>query len=658
MIQKAFAFPSIARRFVLLSLVVALVPGVAPTAADEFPPVTDAERALESVPFEPEASAVVLSETARLRFLRYPTEASSRLEVQVRMKILREEGKEFAEILIPHSRMLRLDELEGRTVLPDGTVVPLGEDDIFVERRSRARRNFVTKAAFPAVEVGAILDYRYTFFWDTFLYLDPWLFHGGLPKLRSEITYVKPDNLAVGTWGKETGAEKFEFGQEKTPHGVELSVAMDNLPSLPDEPFGFPFTDLSSRFMVIPHTVVTSGVEVDLLESWRSVCEIFENQIYTDFEKGDRSVKRLARDLVEGAKSDRERAEILYRYVRDEIRTLDFPGVWLASERADDVVENRQGNMADQALVLRTMLDAVGIDEDDARPTWIGHRDDGLVDPGVANPSWFRGTVLRVELDGETVFLDPSDPTLAFGTLAPGHEGSVAVACDTKEPEVLNLGASPASANRRRAELDLALDDEGRVGGTGELVYTGHAAWSHLGTVAPDDLVEHWEERLENRIEGFDVSEVEVTEEIESRRFVVRFALAQRDEEVLGDEASVWPSAPLAESQPFTLPPNLRRGPVMFDYASSEENTVTVRWPEGWQLENRPETVDHAIDGGGYHAEVTVDEEARTLRYERSFTRDRFTYVGDEAYSALRDLHDAARTGDARALVWILGEDS
>ena len=80
--------------------------------------------------------------------------------IEVRRKILTEEGKKYGEAVVFHSKQSKLQDLQGRTVLPDGREVPLPKDAVFKRRLSRSEKQFVTSIAFPAVEVGAILDYR------------------------------------------------------------------------------------------------------------------------------------------------------------------------------------------------------------------------------------------------------------------------------------------------------------------------------------------------------------------------------------------------------------------------------------------------------------------------------------------------------------------
>src|SRR6185436_5613226 len=82
----------LARLFLLFALV--LMALSRPAAADAFPPITEAERVLVSVPDEPNAPAVVLFKKSEFLMMGYGArgEVSSRLLVQERRKILTEQG--------------------------------------------------------------------------------------------------------------------------------------------------------------------------------------------------------------------------------------------------------------------------------------------------------------------------------------------------------------------------------------------------------------------------------------------------------------------------------------------------------------------------------------------------------------------------------------
>ncbi len=642
------------RRLLFPSLVVLATLAGPAWAADGFPPLTEAERALEQVSWHPTAPAVVLFEKATLKLRDYPSEPSSYLDVEVRLKILTKEGMEYGEVTIPHSRVFRLEKksLKGRTVLGDGRVVPLDPESVFREKRSQQEKRFVTKATFPALEVGAILDYRYTMHWDDVMYLEPWEFNNDIPTLLSEITYFKPGNMAVLFWWRETSKRSPIHREDgRTSRGHKIRAWMENVPAIPDEPHSFPRADLTSRFMLIPTEIRVGGSRLDLMSSWKSVCENFEDWFYKDFRRG-REAKKRAVALTGGASSPREKAAAIYAFVRDEIRTDAWYDVYVSDESdVDRVLKDRSGAQADKALLLQAMLEAVKVK---TRLVWAGSRRDGQIDFTVANPWWFERVLVAVELGGERVVLDPSDRRLGFGQLSPGYEGTKALLHAKKQPEEITLPARSCEENARRAVLDLALDEEGRVTGTGSLQLDGHHAWRRLYWKDGEEATaEAWQEWLADSFEGYDLSDVRVEESVEPQQIRVRWSMAQREEEVLGDESSLTPSLPLGPvHQQFTLSTAQRMTPVQLAFGDRDEVEMTLTWPEGWELDLTPEARDWASDVGAIVVGVELDEPSRRLTVKRRFDITRIE-LGRPGYEMLRNLYSEVEKNDAQSLVLV-----
>jgi hypothetical protein len=625
----------------------------APAGAADFAPITDAERALAAAPGDPAAPAAVLFHRGRMKLLDYPRDMYSLLEVEVRIKVFNDRGRElYGEVEIPHNRYLRLSGFKGRTVLPDGREVPVGEDAIFVDATSRSRKRFVTKAAFPAVEPGAILDYRYSLRWDSFLFFEPWYFAHEVPTLRSEITYIVPGSLGAQPWGREIAGVKLQTKSERRPTGTHLTVWAENVPGIPDEPWSFPFEDLSTRFMLLPTEVVGGGASTLLLKSWASTCDLAQWG-YQEMRKNKGAARRQAQELTAGASGLRAKVETLYRFVRDDVQHDGFIGVFAGGDNAsiDRVLKDRRGSAAEKALLLEEMLDAIG-----AKPrlVWAADRLDGRVDPAAANPSWFERVLVMVTLDGERVYLDPVDRNLGPGQLAPGFEGMPAVLYHPSKPEVIEqLPEQPAGANARRAEVRLAIDEDGRAAGAGTLTLTGHHAWLDLAVRAGDeDPAKHWQEALERSFDGYSVSAVAVADAREERKVTVTWELAQRDEDVLGDEVTLWPSRPLGpQAQQFTLPPEQRRTPVQLAFADVDEVVLTVAWPEGWTVESAPGAVAERNPAGAVEQQVAVDAAGHTLRYSRRVELLETEFGTGAQYAALRAVTTAAEKADAQPLV-------
>ena len=122
------------RTAILATLILTLL-GARGAAAADFPPVTDEERALTEVPGEPNAPAVVLFRKGELLMGGYLHAAGawpSYLRVQVRLKVLTEAGKNNGEVILSHNDEERLTRFKGRSVLPDGRVLPVPADAKFV----------------------------------------------------------------------------------------------------------------------------------------------------------------------------------------------------------------------------------------------------------------------------------------------------------------------------------------------------------------------------------------------------------------------------------------------------------------------------------------------------------------------------------------------
>ncbi|MGD2116088.1 MAG: DUF3857 domain-containing protein [Acidobacteriota bacterium] len=627
----------------------------APASAADFPAISEHHENLAAVPGYPEAPAVVLYRNAHFTMMgALGSEAYSSLVVDGRVKLLTREGTDFGEVQVAHNDFVRLISFEGRTVLPDGRTVELPEDALFEQTVSGRKRWSLTTATFPALEPGAIIDYHYELRYESYSSFDPFYFQSEIPTLHAEIVYTIPDNVAAVPWGKTTFGKRFQSERQPMSRGQQIRVWMDDMPPVPDEVLSPPFEDLSSSFLLLPTAMVLSGQRLLLFETWRSACDLLDYS-YSEVRRRDGRTRRRAKQLAEEAGGSREeRARAIYRFVRDEIGTVALPGVFpRLGEALDEMLREKRADTAGKGLMLREMLDAAGFD---AEMVWAAHRDYGMIDPSIANPNWFEKILVRVEVGGREVFLDPAEPGAGFGYLEPGLEGMPGVVYDKRKPEVVELPALPYEDNLRHATVELRVEDGGRLAGSGVLVLGGHHAGRLFRTeTTSDGLQQALEEDLRARFPGYEVSEVRVGEEDrDAPRLEVTWLLQQLPEEVLGDQVVLLPSRPLGPiAQRFTQEPASRLTPVVLSFADRDRVDLTVRWPEGWRVEVLPETESFTNAAGTFATEVELDEEARRLRFRRRFDTVERSFAGGHAYTTLRDLYARTESGDDLELVLV-----
>jgi hypothetical protein len=626
-----------------------------------FPPISEAERALAAVPEQPNAPAVMLFRKGELH-MGNPApgarELGSYLEVQARVKILTEAGRSQGDVRVAHSGYFRMQDFEGRTVLADGTVVPLPKDAQFVSTSSRVHKILITKVAFPAVAVGAILDYHYTIRWDSFVFLDPWIFQERIPVLHSEIVYDIPPTLGVTGWKSDPMAVGVHSETTAALGGKRLRAWADNMPAVPEEEFSLPFTEMAAEEVVLPTEYGRAGQpRQPLFQDWASTCKLFDD-FYAAAKRDDGQAKRVARGLADavpaaaagGASRQRRQAEAVYAFVRDEVATQLTNRIGLpANDSVGAVLERKRGEPAEKALLLQVMLGALKIE---SRLVWAANREDGVVDLQIPNPVWFDRMLVAAQLDGQRVYLDPADHALCFGRLEPGYEGTQAVLFEGDKPELITLPEAPFDQNLRQARIELTVDAAGRATGSGTLELRGDPAWQRTRWKgAFDSPAAAWEDQLKEEFPTYDVSGVTVSESLDEPRVTVAWTLAQHPEEALGDQETLIPSRPLGPARQL-FPPGVKRlSPVAFPFASREEVELTVHWAAGWRPEVLPAARQVATFAGAVVTQVDVDAASRTLTYHRRFDRAHWKTVTADQYRLIQHLYGEAEKSDAQALV-------
>jgi len=351
-------------------------------------------------------------------------------------------------------------------------------------------------------------------------------------------------------------------------------------------------------------------------------------------------------------KGQRERAEAIYRFVRDEIANEPRGLSRAPDESVDATLERGRGDVREKSFLLIAMLDAVKVK---ARPVLAAGRRHGLVDLKLANPAWFKQAAVAAEIDGKRVYLYLADRSLAFGQLPSELEGTIGVIPDRKKPEGVSLPEEPFDHNGRRAVLKLAVNEKGVVQGSGTVLLTGQHATERIGW--KDDAEKTtaaWKEWLEKSYKDYTISDVKVSESTEEGKVEIHWAMAERAEEALGDQVSLEPSRPFGPfRQPFTVPAAQRRSPVLFDYADREEIEITLTWPAGWSVERRPQATHQENDAGALASDVEVKEAERTLVFKRRVDVTKKQILTLQGVERIRALFATLEKSDAEPLVLV-----
>ena len=112
--------------------------------------------------------------------------------VYKRLKVLTEKGKDRASVEIPYdARYVGVNNIRARTIAPDGTITPM-TGKVFNSTIVRAQGvKYLAKTfILPNVQVGSIIEWKYTEYWDDWVSAPHWVVQDDLLTKRAKFTFV------------------------------------------------------------------------------------------------------------------------------------------------------------------------------------------------------------------------------------------------------------------------------------------------------------------------------------------------------------------------------------------------------------------------------------------------------------------------------------
>ena len=150
-------------------------------------------------PYVPDAAAIYLYREER---------ADDKLHmhsVYVRLKVLTEKGKDYADVEIYNQGGYGIRAVEGRTIHSDGTIIPFtGKPYEKLLEKTKTQKYKAKVFTLPDVQVGSILEYRYVLSYDdNVVYFPEWFVQQSLFVRKAHYSF-KPTDHRVSCSGKQS----------------------------------------------------------------------------------------------------------------------------------------------------------------------------------------------------------------------------------------------------------------------------------------------------------------------------------------------------------------------------------------------------------------------------------------------------------------------
>jgi transglutaminase-like putative cysteine protease len=623
--RHANAFPRWVAGAMCASLIV--VATVETANAADWPLIAPADLSLTKPRIDPNADAEVLLWDVRVTDSDNLDQVATILQHHLRIKIFTDRGREaHSKVDITYSNDARVRDVEGRTVSSTGVVTELRGQDIF-DRTVIEASGFTLKAksfVLPAAVPGSIIEYRWREIRDNSLSDGVELpFYRDIP-VHVVRYHIKP--LAVRDLGYQMRNQQFNLATQLTMNredGGYAGIELTNVAAIRREPLMPPSLSLGPWMLLYYADLATA--DRPLNRFWLE----FGKDAYGAYKPRIRvtgPIRTTAADATKGAASTQDKIDALVRFVRAKVTRDDVGGAGSRRRKdnkdAADTLSRGAGDGIDQTMLFAALASAAGLD---ARLALLPDRSDFLSQPGMKQPYFLRHLAVGVR-DGSTWrFVDPANRYAKGGQLAWRYEGLYALLLDEKTPEFVAVPAAEPALSTRKRTAALKLLEDGTLEGDVMLEYTGQIAAQRRDRDADNTAAERertFTEDFVKRLPGAELSAFTIANlDNPEDPYTIRFKLrAPGYGQRTGSRLFVQPAV-IQRGAEAIFTASARQYHVYFPFAYSEEDTVTIELPEGYEVEADSGPATGALNGGTiafYLPKVAVSPDMRRVTYTRS----------------------------------------
>ena len=646
----------------LLLFCLVLVSGSA-RASDSWTPPTAEELAMTTSPQAPGAKAIYL-------FREQITEDKMHMySVHVRIKVLTDAGKDLANVELRYSHGGRgetaLDELAGRTIHPDGTIVPFtGKPYEKLVGRHNESKYMAKVFSLPDVTVGSILEYRYKLRYDDHVFFSPdWYIQEELFTRKVHFLWrpTSEDLIMNDERGQITSRIAWtpilpagtELHQQRGADGVlTLELTANDIPPIAKEEHMPPLDSFSYR--VLFYYTPYRGMD----EYWKNEGKYWAKKRDKFIGPGS-AVKSAVQEMVKTTDSPEQKLRTIYATTQ-KLENTDLTRNHSTSEdkaqglgeihTTDDILRRKRGSGDEITALFVAMARAAGMK---AYLMAVTNRQRSIFYPPYLSTSQLDDDVAIVNYDGKDHYFDPGARFCAFEHLSWQHMRTDGMRQIDGGAALAQTPSEPYTKSQVKRVADLVMDEHGVVNGTVLLTYSGVPSmyWRQLSVSADEAAVRH---DLIEQMQGLLPGGMQVTlasltplDDYE-RPMVAKFTVTGPIGSPVGKRLLV-PGALFESNRRTTFSSERREQPVDFDYGLLTQDAVRIKLPKTLTIESAPSAAKTGFEkfaGFGMTCETTPD--SVTLR--RDYALGEFFYKREE-YPDLRKFFQAMEAADQQSLV-------
>ena len=552
---------------------------------------------------------------------------------KTRIKILNKDGYNYATVKIPLYRNKSTREF--LTVsnaytynLVDGNVekTKLKGDGEFMEKIEG--NHYLATFTMPNVKEGSIIEYTTKVTSPYFNNIPEWYFQLRIPVVYSEYSLTVPYSLIFLKYIK--GNTKIN----QVAIGDKYTYKATNIQALRNESF---VANINSYRSSVVHSFSgyrdKSGLIKKIAGTWEDVVKsIIENDNFGKQLKNVSSFKEIATSIIEGKKSDDEKADAIFKYVQQNFNSNHDTGIY-TSQNLKDTYKSKIGNSADINLLAIALMKSANIK---AYPVILSTRSRGI--SYLPTVEAFNNVIVGIEILGKTYLYDASNK-YASKDILPIHNlnwmGRLIRDDGTSkdvlmEPKIKSRYG--VSANLKVNLTNYSIDGKFRRSFSN---YEAFIVRNRYENLSNDKIVEKIEETYESEIENYTINNLnDLAENVEESFTTTK----ESSFDVIGNKVYLKPLHIFGvQENPFK--DDERNYPIDFIYPQTNAYTITYEIPEGYEVDFLPTSKKFVTGSDSINASwiVTKDEKQIKVRFNLDYN---IAFIDSKEYHDIKKIFD------------------
>lgn len=390
----------------------------------------------------------------------------------------------YNEEHIYHSFFHRLDHYDAEALIPSDRGGYKKKRDYIDKTLQTEDENIfyddgkVTRLSFSGLTRYSVLKTNYTIEHTDLHMLPSFYFQENIPAATLVFKVTAPKYVQMKFVLKGDHISWIKQEKEESKNTITYTFTANNVPALKE------YSDLPSFAYYMPHIIpfITSyqlpkdDKPTEMLSTPASLYAYYYNFIRNVNRVDDNLVTQTVAEVTKGDKTDRERAAHIYQWVQKNIHYIAFEDSLggFVPRQASDICKRKFGDCKDMASILTAMYRKAGLN---AYFTWIGTRHKPYTYEETPLPIVDNHMICALQLDGQWIFVDGTDPLIPFGLNPAAIQGKEAlIAIDEKNFKIIKVPETSPDINVIIDTTYLHLDGKNITGRVSQL-YKGYPAW-------------------------------------------------------------------------------------------------------------------------------------------------------------------------------------